>query len=269
MNKPRIAFSGVVLLLLACFAAPLLAATTECTSQYRDGIAPDITNEKIAVKSRELCYQSFAVMNSGITRSPLWSAEHLTREKLKSAKGLRRVNDFHAEDRLPASERAELNDYARSGFDRGHMAPSADMPNAKAQRECFTLANMIPQNPNNNRNLWEGIEAAVRTLAAREGELYVITGPLYLGSKVQRINGRVMVPTHIYKIVFDPLQNKGAAYYVENKPGMEWRALSISELEKTAGINFFPKLPESAKQNTLNLPTPTPHGRGSSYHREL
>jgi endonuclease G, mitochondrial len=269
LNKRHIALSGLVLLLLACFAAPLLAATTACISQYRDGIAPDITNAKIAVKTRELCYQSFAVMNSGITRSPLWSAEHLTREKLKSAKGLRRVNDFHAEERLPASERAELSDYARSGFDRGHMAPSADMPNAEAQWGCFTLANMIPQNPNNNRKLWEGIEAAVRTLAKREGELYVITGPLYLGSNVKRIHGRVMVPTHIYKIVFDPIQNKGAAYYVENKPGMEWRTLSISELEKTAGINFFPNLSESAKQNTLNLPTPTPHGHGRNKHREL
>ena len=85
----------------------------------------------------------FAVMYSGISRTPLWSAEHLTRESILDAKDLKGRAAFHPEGELPSNERAELSDYARSGFDRGHMAPSADMPNRSARQQCFSLANMI------------------------------------------------------------------------------------------------------------------------------
>ena len=250
----------VVVCLLVCFSTTVFAAAKGCPAQYWSGIAPSI-GEQMAVKSHEICYSSFAVMHSGITRSPLWSAEHLTRKNLVRAKGLMRVNNFHADDHLSHSERAELIDYARSGYDRGHMAPSGDMPNSISQEECFTLANMIPQNHDNNTVLWEGIEAAVRTFAKREGELYVITGPLYLGDSVNVIHGRVMVPSHIYKVIYDTSQSKGAAYYVENKPGMGWQALSIAELEKISHINFFPSMSLMAKQVKLDIPAPTPYER--------
>ena len=61
----------------------------------------------------------------------------------------------HADANLPNDDRAELSDYVRSGFDRGHMAPNGDMPTRSGQYESFTLANMVLQNPNNNRYIWE------------------------------------------------------------------------------------------------------------------
>ena len=88
---------------------------------------------------------------------------------------------------------------------------------------------MIPQNPDNNRHVWERIESTVRTLAKSRGELYVITGTLYIGSSVQRLNGRVFVPTNIYKIVYDPRAQRGAAYYVSNAEDAAVQVLSISE----------------------------------------
>ena len=248
-----------ILLLAACTATFAEAAVTRWPAQYLGGVAPDILNPKLAAKARELGFDSFALMHSGITRTPLWAAEHLTRQSLMNAKGLERHNDFHPEAQLPYSERSELGDYARSGFDRGHMAPSADMPSEQAQWQCFTLANMIPQNPDNNRHVWERIESTVRTLAKSRGELYVITGPLYIGSSVQRLNGRVFVPTNIYKIVYDPKAQRGAAYYVSNADGAAVQVLSISELEKLAGINFFPKLSAASKQAKLLLPDPMQH----------
>ena len=264
--KYRVSLLVFILFFVAYITTPLCAATTECPSQYLNGLAPDILSAQRAAKTHELCFENFAIMHSGITRTPLWSAEHLTRSNLGNAKGLRRSNNFHPEDRLPASERAELSDYSRSGFDRGHMSPNGDMPTEKAQWQSFSLSNMIPQDPDNNRNLWEGIEAAVRTFTKRTGELYVITGPLYLGNSVKRLNGRVLVPTNIFKIVFDPNRSMGAAYFVKNAPGNEWHVLSISQLEELADINFFPNLSISTKQSMMELPEPTPYNNGHQRH---
>ena len=265
MHKGSSWIVTLLMLLIASTAQTVSAATTACPSQYLNGVAPDILKASLAKSARELGYDNFAVMHSGISRTPLWSAEHLTRESILDARELKGRAAFHPESELPYNERAELSDYARSGFDRGHMAPSADMPNRSARQQCFSLANMIPQNHKLNTIVWEGIESAIRTLALNTGELYVITGPLYLGNNITRLNGRVLVPTHVYKLVFDPKQNRGAAYYVKNEDAEELQTLSISELEKLAGINFFPKLPASVKQLKLDLPKPKPYRSRSNY----
>ncbi len=258
--RNRISFFALIVLFFAAGEAKTLcAAITRWPSQYLHGVAPDIQNTRTAAKTRELGFDDFVVMHSGVTMSPLWSAEHLTRVNLLSAKGLERHNTFHHEDQLPASERAELKDYAKSGFDRGHMAPNADMPTESAQQQCFSLANMIPQDSDNNRHLWAAIESSVRSMVKNSGDLYVISGPLYLSKTIRRLNGRVFVPTNMYKIVYDPRMKRGAAYFVNNEQGDEWQVLSISELEKLAGINFFPNLSLAAKQSKLVLPEPSQH----------
>lgn len=258
--RNRISFFVLFLLFVAAGnASTLYASSTPWPLQYLSGVAPDIKNAKLAPKTRELGFDNYVVMHSGVTMSPLWSAEYLTRENLLSAKGLERRNSFHHEEQLPVSERAELKDYAKSGLDRGHMAPNADMPTERAQWQCFSLANMIPQDPDNNRNLWAAIESSVRTMVRNRGDLYVISGPLYLGNTLKRLNGRVFVPTNMFKIVYDPRLKRGAAYIVSNEPGEEWQVLSISQIEKLAGINFFPKLSFADKQSMLKLPDPTRH----------
>lgn len=97
------------------------AAASACGDHYWSGTAPDITNSAMTRAAREVCFSAFGVMHSGVTRTPLWSAEHLTRAGLSDARQISRVNNFHAESQLPASERAELRDYVRSGYDRGHL----------------------------------------------------------------------------------------------------------------------------------------------------
>jgi endonuclease G, mitochondrial len=253
----------VALALIAQVTFPVYAAYTACPAHYLNGDAPEITNARMAAKAREVCFSSFNVMHSGITRTPLWSAERLTRASMEDAKDLARVNSFHAEASLPPNERAELKDYSRSGFDRGHLAPSGDMPNSEAMQESFSLANMIPQNPNNNRQLWQEIESTVRVLARKEGELFVITGPLFEGERLQQLNGRVMAPTHIYKVVYAPKRGKAAAYLVENIATDDYSIISVAELEEMAGVNFFPNMPQAVKQAKLDLPEPTSRGRYS------
>lgn len=244
------------------------AASTACPESFLDGTPPQITNVKMAAQTRALCYSAFAVMHSGSTRTPLWSASHLTRDSVNSAKGLTRVNAFHAEAGLPVTERSELRDFSRSGFDRGHMFPSGDAPTAVAQQETFSLANMIPQNPDNNRHLWEGIESAVRTLARGDGNLFIVTGPLFSGANLQQLNGRVLVPTQIYKVVYSPQRNAAAVYLVDNADGMKYTVISVAQAEKLAGINFFPTMAASIKNVAMALPAPRLYGGGGKSRPE-
>lgn len=235
---------------LLCSSAAIAGA---CPSFYVDGRLPEIRNQKLAGATKELCYSVFGVVHSGITRTPLWSAEWLTRDHIASAQSLSRENSFHAESELPPAQRAELADYARSGYDRGHMAPNGDMPDRTSQHDSFTLANIVPQDGDNNRYVWAGIEGAVRKLAQKEGDLYVITGPAFIGANLQKI-GNVLVPSHIYKVVYSPRQRAGAAYFIENKSTRDYDVLSIAELEKRIGINLLPSLSDQQKSRLLSLP---------------
>ncbi|QCO00122.1 DNA/RNA non-specific endonuclease (plasmid) [Azospirillum argentinense] len=248
-----LAFAGVV--------PPAAAASTACPQHFVAGQAPDLTRQSLAAKTRPLCYDGYALLHSGISRTPLWTAEHLTMERLAAARGLKRRNRFHADPNLPADERAELDDYKGSGFDRGHMAPSGDMPTAAAQEESFSLANMIPQSPKMNQLIWEWIESGIRDLAERQGELYVVTGPVFQGQSLQRINGRVLVPSHAFKAVYDPQRRQAAAYLVENVTTKAHRVLSIAELEQLTGVAVFPGLPEAVRAIAMPLPDPKPRRR--------
>ncbi|MFL6673694.1 MAG: DNA/RNA non-specific endonuclease [Massilia sp.] len=224
-----------------------------CPAHYVDGRLPEIRNPKLASATRELCYGVFGVMHSGVTRTPLWSAEHLQADNVEAAQELSRENSFHPEPRLPPSQRAELADYARSGFDRGHMSPNGDMPDRQSQRESFTLANMVPQDGENNRRLWAGIEGAVRKMARKEGALYVITGPAFLGTNLRKV-GNVLVPSHLYKVVYSPRQKAGAAWFVENRAEAEPSVIPVAELERIVGIDLLPSLSEQQKERMLRLP---------------
>ena len=228
-------------------------ASQSCPQHYVSGQAPQITNDKMARATRELCYNVFGIMHSGVTRTPLWSAEHLTADNLAAAGDLSRENAFHPELSLPAAQRAELADYARSGFDRGHMAPNGDMPDRASQYQSFTLANMVPQDADNNRHIWAGIEGAVRKMAKKEGDLYVITGPAFIGGELRKV-GNVLVPSHLYKAVWSPRNGAGGAWFVANEADARVQTMTIAQLESRIGINLIPSLSARQKAEMLKLP---------------
>ncbi|KLK91863.1 endonuclease [Microvirga vignae] len=255
--------------LLGAFLIVPHAVAAACPQHFFGGSAPILTNPKLAPKTRQICYTEFALLHSGLTRTPLWVAEHLTPRRVKGARALNRLNNFHADPNLPPNERAELSDYVRSGFDRGHMAPAGDMTTPQGMNESFSLANMVPQNSDNNRNLWESIERAVRDYSERH-EVYVVTGPIFQGENLQALKGRVLVPTHIAKAVYDPQSNIAGAYLVSNQPGNDYRIISLAELQQLSGIDAFPQLSASVKQTTTGLPVPQlrrPRGGGRSVSR--
>ena len=136
------------------------------------------------------------------------------------------------------------------------MAPSGDMPDPESQRESFSLANMIPQDPSNNRGVWARLEAAVRKLAEERGEVFVVTGPVFgEGAEPKRLNDRVSIPSRIFKAIYAPGQGAGV-YLTPNGPGNAWQVVSLAELKNLAGIDVFPGLDAEEKEHAVALPGP-------------
>lgn len=238
-------------LLCLCFQVGSAHAQSACGPQFLAGQAPVLINPALAQNAHMLCYEIYAIADSGVTRTPLWSAEHLTSDEVLAARQQPRVDAFHPEMALPASERSEREDYVGSGLDQGHMTPSGDAPNPRAQFETFSLGNAVPQDPDNNRHLWQGIEIATRGLARYDRELYVVTGPAFVGPR-GLIRGRVSVPTHIWKAIYDP--RRGAAAYITlNRPGFLYAEISIAELTRITGVDPFPALPPAVKATAMLL----------------
>lgn len=135
--------------------------------------------QKLARQNYELCFHGFAVLYSGVSRTPLYSAEYLTKDRILQARTLTRKDSFHEETRLPIKVRATLNDYRRSGYDRGHLSPNGDMADSSQQFDSFSLANIAPQNGVHNRGVWQDTEKEIRNMTVKYGELYVVTGVVF------------------------------------------------------------------------------------------
>ena len=130
------------------------------------------------------------------------------------------------------------------------------MATPESQQECFTLANMVPQESSVNRGVWEGIESAIRDYAKNRGDIYVVTGPIYAGSSIQRIGGAVMVPTQMFKAIYYPKGQEAGAYVVGNSEGAQAQIITIAELEKMSGISVFPAISSKIKGSGMRLPSP-------------
>ena len=242
-----------------------LAQSIPCPQFFPGGQPPVLTNPRMVERTTGLCNNAYASLNSGVTHGPLWSAEHLTATGVAAARGISRTGQFHPDDRLPLKDRSELDDYRSSGYDRGHLAPSGDMPDEESQQQSFSLANMIPQAPRLNRGVWEGIESAVRDLAARQGELYVVTGPVFQGQNLKSIGpNTVLVPTSVWKAVHVPRAGGAAAYLCANTARPSCTTVSLGALTRLSGIDPFPSLSSAAKQRAISLPPPNPGHYGAS-----
>lgn len=261
---PQRLFPFLTLALLAWAGLSIAAHAEACPALFADGRPPVVTNPRLSAETTLLCNDAFAVLYSGVTRTPLYAAERLTRASVAAARGVDRTDSFHEEDRLPGAERASLSDYTHSGYDRGHMAPAGDMPSLEAQAQSFSLANMVPQNRSANRSLWAAIEESVRRLARQRGALFVVTGPVFSGASVKSIGSGVLVPTQLYKAVYDPSRGEAAAYLADNEADGVWRVISLAELKQAAGFDVFPALSEAAKARPMSLPEPKEYSRGGN-----
>lgn len=201
---------------------------------------PPVLTASAPAQQRALCFTSFAVMHSGVTKTPVYVVQRMSAKTVAKAKGEERRNRFYEEGRLPKDERATLADYEGRQYDRGHMAPAGDMPDPSSMAQSFSLANMVPQAPSINRGPWKKIELDTRKYVSRaEGYVYVYTGPIYSGEPVKA--GNVLVPTSTFKLVFDQMTGKSWAFVVHNTAGAKIeRPITHDELVKlTSAVKAF------------------------------
>lgn len=244
----------LVICLVSGLSSAMAAEFSQCREQFLQQIPPKINNTALNRNNFPLCFNGFAVQYSGVSRTPLWSAEYLSPQRIKQAKLLKRQDNFHEESRIPLNYRSMLSDYKRSGYDRGHMAPNGDMATLAQQQDSFSLANMVPQSPNNNQEVWRNLEEATRTLVSRSQKgAYVVTGPAFLSGSLKQV-GNVLVPTHVYKAVYFPDANIASAYFAPNDESGDIKVISIAVLEQKIGINVFPGLKNSIKDKPVALP---------------
>ena len=229
--------------LSAVLGSAVAADFSECRELFARG-APPMMPARSEMQARPLCFSAFAVLHSGKSRTPIYVAERLNRAVLLDAQDNQRTDKFFADARLPLGERAELDDYRDSGFDRGHMAPAGDMGTAESLAQSFSLANVVPQYPINNRGAWAGIEKATRKYVMRAaGDVFVITGPVFDGVPQTIGSNRVWVPQHLFKLVYDPAANRSWAHWLDNSDdAVVGKPISYEELVKRTGIQFLPNL---------------------------
>lgn len=184
---------------------------------------------------------------------PNWVAYELTATELAGDE--ERKNRF-LPDPMVADNPVVTKDYSNSGYDRGHMAPAADMKwSEQAMRESFYMTNICPQNHNNNAGDWKDLEELVRDLAATYGNIYICCGPIV--TDVGRTIGqerKIVVPESFYKVLLR-CKNDGSWTSIGfvmpnaagNRPLMTYM-LPVDEVEQLTGIDFFCALPDSIEQ---------------------
>ena len=244
------------LLVLAVFATSLnaLAAFEDCKDLFPAQQIPTTPQA-----GRDLCFDSFAIYYSPQDKKPIYTVEKLNKEQL-SAPHTRRSNQFYEEARLPFAERSLLSDYRGSGYDRGHNAPAGDMSNERSMAQSFSLANMMPQARQNNQGIWaKNVEEPTRAYVKRAaGDIYIYTGST--GSNGSIGKSRVTIPSHLYKLVYDPSKNTAWGYWIENTNEARMTPpISYQELVEKTGIDFhLPIKNEVAKGNVSGNTTSEP-----------
>jgi endonuclease G, mitochondrial len=202
----------------------------------------------------------------GRTKSARYTVEILTPDSLREMEGVGRASGFRFDFEAPPECRAVDSDYAGSGYDRGHLACSANYHLSDSdQRETFRLSNVIPQTPESNRGPVKQCEAQIRDIAEMGSVVICITAPIYLADErgtitVCTIGGnRVWVPTHTGKAIccyikgdrpgIDPPHHI-AAWIIPNtnSPGeLDECRVTVDVFEAAAGIDVFSILPDNVE----------------------
>ncbi|MFC6616843.1 DNA/RNA non-specific endonuclease [Deinococcus radiophilus] len=209
----------------------------QCQDEWRAGIPiPETPGTRL------LCRQEYASVYDPGHKVPLVVGEFLTPAEFRG--DVERQDNFMADPDLPAGESAELNDYRRSGYDRGHLAPAADFKSSEvAMNESFYLTNMVPQNHGMNAGVWAALESATRDCAADQGGIFVLSGPV-IGELPETIGDGVAVPQALFKMVVSDKHARAFVIPNADQPNdTNFRRYEVTPdmVQSLTGLNFFPE----------------------------
>ncbi len=231
-------------ILYITFLAPILLIS-QSNPQY-ELARSNFPDQKMLTQS------AMYIMFSTQHKQAYWVAYPLS---ISKSTKIKRTNKFVADPEIAKTGQASNADYKRSGYDKGHLAPAADMSwSLKTMTESFYFSNMSPQKPQFNRVIWKNLEELVRTWAKKYGKIYIATGPI-LDSFIEYIGkGKIGAPTYFYKTILyynPPKQAKAIAFIMKNEGSTKpssFFAVSVDELEKRTNIDFFYQLPDEVEK---------------------
>ena len=246
----------IFLFLILAILFVVLAFLTPTESEMEDGYNPSyIENLEIPSggKGEIIQHTGYTLSYNEEYEVPQWVAYELTREEVVT-QSVERKDNFR-EDKAVSTGSATLNDYKKSGYDRGHMAPAADFRwSFDAMNDTFYLSNMCPQTHAFNAGIWSDLEEAVRSIAYEDECIYVVTGPVLTDGPYETIGeNKVAVPNYFYKVILDysapPVKAIGFIMPHENsKEPLSYFAVTVDEVENITGLDFFPLLPDDEEE---------------------
>jgi endonuclease G len=197
-----------------------------------------------------LSYAGFTVSYNQATMEPDWVAYELTAEEAEATTFSRKGVDY-CQDPNFRGRQADKSDYRRSGWTRGHMVPAGDMRwSATAMQQSFYFTNICPQTEKLNNGSWGGLEESCRKWAKRYGRVWIVCGPIFT-KPLSTIGSGVYVPSYFFKVVLVPVAGgySGAGFIYRNDSSQQQReALTIDDVERVTGFDFFPELPDGVER---------------------
>lgn len=190
-------------------------------------------------------------------KNPNWVAWELTREETKGEAD--RYDKFMPDPNLP-EPRVVHKDYTKSGYDRGHMAPAADMKWSKqAMIESFYMSNICPQVGNLNRGDWNDLEELCRNWADKYGRIYIACGPIFDSKSPKRIGvHKVAVPDRFFKVILiynrkNPIAMGFIFKNTAHSQDIEKYMVTVDSVENVTGMDFFSKLPDEIENRIESI----------------
>lgn len=245
-NSVRLSYRISIYALLIWFASPSFYVFGQHT--YEENLKlPYCAKQGQLIK-----HYAFTLCYSELHEQAAWVAYELTRTETQ--KIAERTNKFLI-DPLVKTGSATNADYKASGYDRGHLAPAADMGwSALAMKESFYYSNMSPQLPTFNRGIWKQLEELVRDWAIAEDTLLVVTGPILREGLPSIGVNKVSIPEYFYKAVLDVSgkSHKAIGFILPNRAGFEPLqnyTVSIDSLESVSGLELYPQLSDLDERN--------------------
>lgn len=252
--------AAIVLLFTVSSSYSLPVTTKYCSDVLAYGNPSLDAKPDISKPNLYLCRNGYVSGYSYLTKQPIWVAYSLSPKKIGMK--TKRKDNFVADPSVPKEHSASLNDYKKSGYDRGHLAPYASMDFSKVSaNESFYLSNISPQKPSLNRKGWAKLESNVRFWSAYYKGAYVITGPIYKQNKVKKtIGNKVAVPDYFFKLIYTPdkyQEPKTIAFVmpnskVSNKDVSKYR-VSIKDIEERTGLKFLDKVTKVDKSKVSKM----------------